>query len=52
MDARVNSLDAHWMGFTNNRGFKANPRMFARAKDMHYFTESGRPVLDGAAGLW
>ncbi len=52
MDARVNSLDAHWMGFTNNRGFKANPRLIARAKDMHYFTESGRPILDGAAGLW
>ena len=52
MDARVNSLDAHWMGFSNNRGFKANPRLVASAKDMHYFTESGRPVLDGAAGLW
>ncbi len=52
MDARVNSLDAHWMGFTNNRGFKANPKLIARAKGMHYYTESGRPILDGAAGLW
>ena len=52
MDARVNSLDAHWMGFTNNRAFKANPRMLAGAKDMHYFSESGRPILDGSAGLW
>ena len=52
MDARVNTLDAHWMGFTNNRAFKASPRMVAGAKDMHYFTESGRPILDGSAGLW
>jgi len=50
--SRPNSLDAFWMPFTNNRGFKANPRMLARAKDMHYFTPEGRPVLDGTAGLW
>ena len=37
MDApTVNSLEAFWMGFTNNRAFKADPRLLARAKDMHY----------------
>ena len=37
MDAPVvNSLEAFWMGFTANRAFKADPRLFARAKDMHY----------------
>ncbi len=50
--SRPNSLDAFWMPFTNNRGFKAQPRLLARAKDMHYFTPDGRPVLDGTAGLW
>ena len=31
---------------------KQRPRMVSRAKDMHYFTPEGKPVLDGAAGLW
>ena len=41
-----------WMPFTNNRQFKAHPRLLASAKDMHYFTPDGRAVLDGTAGLW
>ena len=53
MDApTVNSLEAFWMGFTNNRAFKADPRLLARAKDMHYYTPDGRAVLDAVAGLW
>jgi beta-alanine--pyruvate transaminase len=51
-DARPNDLSAFWMPFTDNRGFKARPRLLARAKDMHYFTPEGRPLLDGTAGLW
>ena len=50
--SRPNSLDAFWMPFTNNRGFKANPRLLARAKDMYYYTPDGRQLLDGTAGLW
>ena len=48
----VNALESFWMPFTNNRGFKAHPRLFARAEDMHYFTPDGRAVLDATAGLW
>lgn len=47
-----NSLDAFWMPFTANRQFKKSPRMMVSAKDMHYTTDDGRKVLDGAAGLW
>jgi beta-alanine--pyruvate transaminase len=47
-----NDLRAFWMPFTSNRQFKANPRMFVAAKDMHYTTAEGRQVLDGTAGLW
>jgi beta-alanine--pyruvate transaminase len=47
-----NNLESFWMGFTPNKSFKKRPRMIARAKDMHYFDMSGRPVLDGSAGLW
>ncbi len=50
--SRPNSLDAFWMPFTNNRGFKAHPRLLARAKGMYYYTPDGRELLDGTAGLW
>lgn len=45
-------LEAFWMPFTANRQFKAHPRIFVSAKDMHYTTEDGRQVLDATAGLW
>jgi beta-alanine--pyruvate transaminase len=47
-----NDLEAFWMPFTANRAFKKRPRLVARAKDMHYYTPEGRPVIDAAAGLW
>jgi beta-alanine--pyruvate transaminase len=47
-----NDLQSYWLPFTPNRAFKAAPRLFARAKDMHYYTPEGRAVLDGCAGLW
>ncbi len=41
-----------WMPFTANRQFKAQPRMLAGAKDMHYVSTDGHRILDGTAGLW
>ena len=53
MTARAaNDLNPFWMPFTANRSFKAHPRLLASARDMHYFTPDGRPILDGTAGLW
>ncbi len=46
------SLDALWMPFTNNRAFKAAPRLLVSAKDMHYRDAEGRTILDGVSGLW
>ena len=45
-------LDAYWMPFTANRQFKKSPRLFTTAKGMHFWTDDGRQVLDGIAGLW
>jgi len=45
-------LEPFWMPFTANRAFKAAPRLFVGARDMHYVTDDGRKVLDGTAGLW
>lgn len=47
-----NDLSAYWLPFTPNRRFKQNPRLFARADGMFYYTPEGRPVLDAVAGLW
>jgi beta-alanine--pyruvate transaminase len=52
LDVAPNDLNAFWMPFTANRQFKKAPRMFARARDMFYYTTEGREVLDGTAGLW
>ena len=40
------------MPFTANRAFKAQPRLLAAAKDMHYTSSDGRQILDATAGLW
>jgi beta-alanine--pyruvate transaminase len=45
-------LSAHWMPFTANRQFKANPRLIASGKGMYLKTVDGRTLLDGFAGLW
>jgi beta-alanine--pyruvate transaminase len=45
-------LEAFWMPFTANRQFKEAPRLLARAAGMHYWTDDGRQILDGVAGLW
>ena len=47
-----NDLESFWMPYTANRQFKAQPRLFVSAKDMHYRRSDGRAVLDGTAGLW
>jgi beta-alanine--pyruvate transaminase len=47
-----NDLAAFWMPFTDNRGFKADPRMFVSAERMHYTASAGHRVLDATGGLW
>ena len=45
-------LAAHWMPFTGNRDFKAQPRLIVGAEGHHYVTHDGRKVFDGLSGLW
>jgi beta-alanine--pyruvate transaminase len=40
------------MPFTANRQFKQAPRLLVRAEGMHYWSDDGRQILDGVAGLW
>ncbi len=52
MSARPSSLDAHWMPFTANRDFKAEPRIITAADGHYYMTADGRRIYDLFAGLW
>jgi beta-alanine--pyruvate transaminase len=45
-------LAAHWMPFTGNRDFKANPRLMTSAKGCYYRDADGREIFDGLSGLW
>ncbi|MBV8500479.1 MAG: aspartate aminotransferase family protein [Paucibacter sp.] len=45
-------MDAHWMAFTGNREFKANPRLLVAAEGAYYRSEDGRRIYDGLSGLW
>ncbi|CAN7248106.1 aspartate aminotransferase family protein [Pseudorhodoferax sp. LjRoot39] len=45
-------LDAHWMPFTGNRNFKADPRMVVGAKGAYFTDADGRRIFDGLSGLW
>ena len=46
------TLDHHWMPFTANRDFKANPRLQVRAEGMYYWNDRGEKILDGCSGLF
>ena len=48
----ANALESFWMPFSANKEFKGEPRMFARAKGMYFYTPDGREVIDASAGLF
>ena len=48
----TNNLEAHWMPFTANRQFKAQPRLLVGAEGMYYVSREGKRILDGIAGMW
>ncbi len=45
-------LDAHWMPYTGNRQFKAQPRMITAAQGAYLIDGDGRRIFDGLSGLW
>ena len=47
-----NSLNEHWMPFTSNKDFKANPRLITEAKGVYLKTHNGKTQIDGSSGLF
>jgi beta-alanine--pyruvate transaminase len=45
-------LEAHWMPYTGNRDFKANPRLMVGAQGCYYTDQHGKQIFDGLSGLW
>ena len=52
MELTRETLERHWLPFTDNREFKREPRLFVRASGMHYWSQTGQKVLDGSSGLF
>jgi beta-alanine--pyruvate transaminase len=50
--ATANSLENHWLPFTSNRDFKADPRLMVRAAGVYYWNHKGGRLIDGSAGLF
>ncbi|MFV8816406.1 aspartate aminotransferase family protein [Haliea sp. E17] len=45
-------LESHWMAYTGNRQFKADPRMIVAAEGAWFIDDKGRRIFDGLSGLW
>lgn len=45
-------LAAHWMPYTGNREFQANPRLITSGQGAYYTSHDGRQIFDGLSGLW
>ncbi len=52
MPSTVNSLENHWLPFTANREFKADPRLMVRAEGIYYWNHKGGKLIDGSSGLF
>jgi len=47
-----NSLNEHWMPFTDNKSFKKNPRLITDAKGVYLTNHEGKKMIDGSSGLF
>lgn len=52
LDIKTNSLEEFWIPFTDNRGFKAEPRLITKAEGVYMTDHKGGQVIDGSSGLF
>ena len=50
MKYKANTLANHWMPFTGNRDFKANPRLVVRGEGCYYWDHKGGKIIDASSG--
>jgi beta-alanine--pyruvate transaminase len=48
----ANSLEHHWMPFSANRDFKADPRLIVQGEGVYYRDHKGRQIIDACSGLF
>ena len=51
-DVQINSLSQYWLPFTDNKGFKENPRLITQASGVYMTDHKGGTVIDGSSGLF
>jgi len=51
-DVQSNSLAEFWIPFTDNKGFKENPRLITKASGVYMTDHMGGQVIDGSSGLF
>ena len=47
-----NSLNEHWMPFSDNKSFKKKPRLIVEAKGVYITNHEGKKMIDGSSGLF
>jgi beta-alanine--pyruvate transaminase len=47
-----NSLEEHWMPFSQNRDFKNNPRLITKSEGAYLWDHKGGKLLDGSSALF
>ena len=52
LDSRTNSMEEYWLPFTDNRGFKADPRLIVEGRGVYMTDHKGGQVIDGSSGLF
>ena len=45
-------MEHQWLPFTPNRDFKKDPRIFAAARGVYYYSDDGKEIFDGSSGLF
>lgn len=48
----ANSLEEHWMPFSQNKEFKQNPRLVVKSEGVYLWDHKGGKILDGSSALF
>lgn len=48
----TNSLEQHWLPFSQNRDFKKSPRLVVRSQGVELWDQNGDRIIDGSSGLF